>query len=150
MLALVVVACSVPGKTRQDAQVADAAPDTKLIDAAVTKMDGPPGTSPLTVKNVLSWCSVSVNGGAASTAASQIVNVQPGMITLTASPVAGFILDAHMWHHTDGDTAGTGEAGSVTGMTSTAKATVTAAAKCVWVCCPFTNGTGCAVADQCP
>ena len=127
---------------------ADAAHDAPTPDAPP---DAPPGTQPLTVKNYLNWCSVSVNGGAASSAAQQQVFVQPGQIALTASPLTGFILDDHMWHHTDGDTNGTGEAGTVTGNTSGTTATVVSTSgKCVWVCCPFPDGTGCdPVVDPC-
>lgn len=126
----------------------DAAHDAATPDAPP---DGPSGTQQLTVKNYLNWCSVSVNGGAASSAAQQQVFVQPGQIALTASPLTGFELDANMWHHTDGDTGGTGEGGTVTGTTSATTATVTSTSgKCVWVCCPFTDGTGCNVPDPCP
>jgi hypothetical protein len=60
-----------------------------------------------------------------------------------------------MWHHTDGDTSGSGEAGTQSGSATTGKSTATAtvvstSGKCVWVCCPFTTGMGCNVADQCP
>jgi hypothetical protein len=34
---------------------------------------------------------------------------------------------------------------------STASVTVTGStAACVWVCCPFTGGSGCPGTDQCP
>ena len=129
-------------------------------DGTQTKMDSgvqhdapSGGGSMLTVKNYLSWCSVSVNGGTASTAATQMVTVTPGAIPLTASPAsASFALSLNMWHHTDGDTTGNGDSGAVTGMTSATTATVTSSGKCVWVCCPFTNGTGCepTIGEQCP
>jgi hypothetical protein len=109
----------------------------------------------LTVINYDVWCSVAVNGGTASTAAQQVVDVSPGTITLVASPASStFEIGGDMWHHTNGDT-GSGETGTVAGSgttaTSTAMVTVGSAAKCVWVCCPFANGTGCTgLADQCP
>jgi hypothetical protein len=62
-----------------------------------------------------------------------------------------------MWHHVDGTTGDVGIPGTQTGSgsaaLSTTMVTVGSAAKCVWVCCPFTNGTGCdpaAIGDQCP
>jgi hypothetical protein len=160
VLALLLFACGGDDKTKQDAHTSDA-PKDAAGDAPHdaphpdAPLDGPPGTQQLTVKNYLNWCKVSVDGGTASSAAVQQVFVQPGQITLTATPLAGFELDANMWHHTDGDTSGSGEAGAQTGSattgTSTATATVVSTSgKCVWVCCPFTNGTGCNVADQCP
>jgi hypothetical protein len=99
------------------------------------------------VLNYLSWCSVSVNGGAPSSSASQTVNVAPGTIPLTASPLSGFELG--LWHNTTGDT-GSGTPGTVSGTTSSATVVVGNAATCVWVCCPFTNGSGCPTSDQCP
>jgi hypothetical protein len=123
------------------------------------KMDGKPidtpaGAPQLTVKNYLSWCSVSVNGGTASSGPMQSMNITAaGPITLVASPAsATFKLGPNMWHHVDGDT-GTGIAGTVAGSMSTATVTVTAtASKCVWVCCPFQAGNGCesTLPDQCP
>ena len=93
-----------------------------------------------------------MNGLGASTAATQTVGIEgaPRTVTLVATAAsASFKLGTDMWHHTDGDT-GAGEAGSVAGPMSTATIMVGTSAKCVWVCCPFTNGTGCNVADQCP
>lgn len=127
--------------------------DSKVIDAPpVTVVDAPAGTAALTVKNYVSWCEVSVDGRSPSTADVQVVNVMPGAITLTATAATGFILGRDMWHHTDGDT-GRGEAGSVLNGVSTAMVTVGASAKCVWVCCPFPDGSGCdpdLLGDQCP
>src|SRR5690348_8275744 len=108
VLAVMLFACGGDDNTntKQDAHTADApAPKDGAVDAAHDAAtpdappDGPPGTQQLTVKNYLNWCSVSVNGGAASSAASQQVFVQPGAIALTASPLTGFQLDANMWHH---------------------------------------------------
>ena len=153
-MALALVACGGDSKTKNDAPAAgDAAHDAKPIDAKQpdAPLDGPPGTRLLTVKNFDFWCSVSVNGGSASAAAMQQVFVLPGQISLSATANSGFKLDAHMWHHTDGDTTGSGEAGSANGSASDAVATVVSTSdKCVWVCCPFLNGTGCNVAEQCP
>jgi hypothetical protein len=163
VLALMLVACGSDDNTntKQDAQTVDAPKDAAADaahdaahDAATPDAppDAPDGTQQLTVKNYLNWCSVSVNGGAASSAAQQQVNVQPGTIALTASPLAAFRLDANMWHHTDGDTSGNGEGGTVTGNTSATTVTVTSASgKCVWVCCPFQTGDpGCPTTDICP
>ena len=140
----------------------DAAIDSKVaidatpIDAAIDAppIDAPPGTFPLKVKNYLAWCDVSVNGGNASTTAEQTVNVLPGSIPLVATGATGFKAAGNMWHHTLNDT-GTGETGAVTGTGANAQSTATAvvaAAKCVWVCCPFLDGHGCetTIPDQCP
>ena len=132
------------------------------IDAPMpdgSTVDAPAGTVALTVKNYLNWCSVTVNGGAASSGAQQVVNVQPGAITLTAKRAsASFEVSGNMWHHTDGDTNNMGEPGTITNAgdpatkTSTATATVVAGTpKCVWVCCPFAGGSGCenTIPEQC-
>lgn len=127
---------STPAKT-------DSKVDTKPVDTASGPM--------LTVKNYLSWCSVSVAGGTASSLAVQTKAITAaGQISLVASPLTGFTLATDMWHHTDGDT-GSGEAGMVSGNMSTATVTVqTTASKCVWVCCPGGSIEPCPTADQCP
>jgi hypothetical protein len=153
ILALVLMsACGSSSNPQSDAPAV--AHDAKPIDAAKVFMDGPANTAPLTVKNYLSWCSISVNGAATSTGATQTVNVMPGSIALVATPAsATFELGPTPWHDTTGDT-GTGDPGTVvgTGATATSSTTVTVGttAKCVWACCPFANGTGCPTADQCP
>jgi hypothetical protein len=153
------------GNTRHDAAIdspgqhADAGIDAKVF------LDGPAGTTPLTVKNYASWCEVTVNGGTASSASSTTTNVTPGTITLVAKPLPDgngsslFEIDGNMWHHTDGDTNNTGETGTVSSgsdkrlLTSTAMVTVASTAKCVWVCCPFfPGGNGCepgVIGEQC-
>lgn len=158
MVMLALAACGDDGgKSGGDGGPADSAgsADAPPADGAVdAPPDGPPPN--LTVKNYLAWCSVSVNGAAASTASVQAVNVAPGDITLVATGIGNppmFIVAGNMWHHTDGDT-GSGEPGMIAGTTdpnktSTAHVTVGSTAKCVWVCCPFPNGTGCNVAEQC-
>lgn len=144
-----------------DAAPVDGATDGAMADAP---LDGPPGTTALKVKNYLNWCTVKVGGGAESTDAVQNVNVTPGAITLVARgrgtvQTPTFIVAGNMWHHTDGDTNNMGETGVVSAgvdpnKTSTATVTVGATAACVWVCCPFPNGTGCefpgTVPEQCP
>ena len=126
------------------------------VDAPM--VDAPPGTFPLTVKNYISWCTVSINGTMTSIAPVQTVNLLPGTYTLVAKAKdATFQLGPNMWHHTTLD-SGTGETGVVAGTgvgaTSTVMVTVGSAAKCAWVCCPFSpNGNGCepnAVPEQCP
>ncbi|HUS29849.1 MAG TPA: hypothetical protein VMZ53_15195 [Kofleriaceae bacterium] len=142
----------------------DAAVDSKAIDAPIdgkTFLDAPAGTTALTIKNELAWCEISVMGGTASTASTITTNVTPGSITLVAkaAPGAGsapsaFKIAPNMWHHTTNDT-GTGETGTVAGTGDAATSTVMALVvsgtpKCVWVCCPFKNGTGCGTTDLCP
>jgi hypothetical protein len=118
------------------------------LDAPSGTQDAPATGTALTVKNVLSWCSIAANGGTETTG-DLVVHVPPGEVTLTAKGAGQFVLGAQMWHHTDGTTDNTGVPGTVTGSgasaTSTAKVTVGTTAKCVWVCCPFANGSGCEV-----
>ncbi|MGE3670581.1 MAG: hypothetical protein AB7K71_13025, partial [Polyangiaceae bacterium] len=101
-------------------------------------------------------CSVSVAGGAASSAAEQTVCIEnPGEVDLVATALSGFILGTAPWHNTDQD-QGSGEQGTLSGsgqsQTSTASVTIHASdsTDCVWVCCPFPDGTGCPTTDQCP
>ena len=161
VVAVMLCACSSDNKTKVDAPAGtiDAPKDGHAIDAPHVDarppdapQDGPAGTQQLIVRNYLSWCSVTANGGSPSTAEMQIVFVQPGTYTLTATKASStFTIGPKMWHHTDGDTQNMGEDGVQVAGTSTAMATVGNAIKCVWVCCPFANGTGCsAVPEQCP
>ena len=106
----------------------------------------------LTVKNYLSWCDVSIGGGASSSAASRTACVADGAVPLTAQALPGFELGAAPWHHTTGDT-GSGEAGTITGtgQTAVSAATVNAsgAAACVWVCCETAGASDCPTTDLC-
>lgn len=76
-----------------------------------------------------------------------------GTVTLAATALTNFELGPAPWHDTAGD-HGSGDPGTVTGTGQSAKSTTTVtasgASKCVWVCCPFTNGTGCPTTNQCP
>jgi hypothetical protein len=110
------------------------------------------GSTPvaLTIKNISSWCDVSVNGGAAWHDAEQTICVsQQDAVNLSASPLSGFILGSTPWHDTDGDT-GNGDPGTVANGASSTTETPTGTTDCVWVCCPFTSGSGCPTTDQCP
>jgi len=130
------------------------------MDAPKMGSDAPSGSATLTVKNYLSWCSVTVGSGAAATSATQNVPITAGgMVTLKASPAsATFEVSGNMWHHVDGD-GGSGVPGTVTGTGTTAVSTttvttVTGTSKCVWVCCPFSSShSGCdpaSIGEQCP
>lgn len=143
-LILILAACGGGGSGNVDGAV----DSPKLADAHNTADAG--GTQ-LLLKNYLAWCSVAINGAAASSASVQMVSVPPNSIPMVAAPAnATFILGPAPWHHTAGD-AGSGDPGSVANGMSTATVTVAAGTtKCVWICCPFTDGTGCPTADQCP
>jgi hypothetical protein len=112
--------------------------------------DGGPdaGLEELTVKNFSTWCDVSVNSGLPSTVEEQTVHVAPGSIPLFATPSSSaYILGK--WHHTVND-LGSGDPGTVVGTVSRTSVNVGSTPACVWVCCPFSNGTGCPTTDQCP
>ena len=101
----------------------------------------------LTVKNYLSWCNVEApTGSTASTAAEQVVCVQAnGTVDLTATAAsATFEVAADDWHDV------TSQQLTGNNMTSRATKAIAGTATCVWVCCPFANGTGCPASDQCP
>jgi hypothetical protein len=139
-----------------DGALADGAGDGPAIDApaidAPVMIDATTGPV-LKVKNYFGWCSVVVNGGAASTVPEQDVPVTAGTLPVSAVALAGFILGPTPWHDTTGDT-GAGDPGTVTGTGQAASSATTvvvgASGKCAWVCCPFTSGTGCPTVDQCP
>jgi len=97
------------------------------------------GSTPvaLTVKNILSWCSVSVAGMASSTSPSTTDCVAAGPIALSATARTGFELGSAPWHDTDGD-HGAGDPGTVTGSGQSAASattlTVGGSTGCAWVC----------------
>jgi hypothetical protein len=127
-----------------DVAVASEASDVEAGEAGCT------GSTPvtLTVLNVLVWCSVSIEGAAPSSAAAQTVCVAPGIVSLAASPLPGFELGPAPWYDTSGD-LGSGDPGTVVGDVDSTTVMVTSGSACVWVCCPFPDGTGCPTADQC-
>jgi len=143
--------CGSDSSTKQDAKPGDGKKaDSRPIDSAEKVfMDGPPGTTPLEVKNYLAWCSVTVGTGSASSASEQLVNVQPGEISLSATPLAGFELGARPWHDTDNDT-GSGDPGTRVGSAANTTVNVGATAKCVWVCCETIGENDCSPTDICP
>ena len=107
---------------------------------------GDAGCVTVNVYNFLSWCSVSVNGGGFSTAASQTVCVSPGSVPLEAEAKNGtFKLGPDPWLYISG-AGGTdsGEPGTIDAGVSGATVVVGSSPGCVLVCCPFSsNGTGC-------
>jgi len=109
----------------------------------------------LTVLNFESWCSVTVNGGAASTAASITASVPAGTVTIVATPKdASFAIRPDPWFgvtDNDGGAANGTDVGSGTTETST-ETVVVSAAHCVSVCCGFVGdgGTGCPATNPCP
>jgi hypothetical protein len=143
-----------------DSGPADTGPaDTGPADTGPAD-SGPVDTGPadagcvqLTVKNYLAWCSVSVAGATSSSAAVQTACVPRGTVSLSAQALSGFILGPAPWHDTLGD-HGSGDPGTVTGSGASAQSAtsvvVSASSACVWVCCPFPDGSGCPATDQCP
>jgi hypothetical protein len=111
------------------------------------------GTFALTLLNYDGWCKVTVAGAGLSTATSVTVCIPPGATNLVAVPSDGsHEIGPIPWYGTRNDT-GSGDPGSdqgsgVTELTN-ADITVTNAAKCASVCCPFTDGTGCPGSNQC-
>lgn len=114
-------------------------------------------TTTLTVMNFLNWCSVSINGGAASTESTVTANVDSGsMATIVAMPASdAFQIGSEPWFGVDenngGAAAGT-DMGS--GATETSTATVTIGAngnQCVSVCCqlPGNAPTPCPATNPC-
>jgi hypothetical protein len=109
---------------------------------------GAPGCVTLTIKNYANWCQVQIGTGAFASGTTLTACLDAGTIDVAAKAndvdftPGTFKIVADMWHHTDND-AGT----QVAGVSSTTKSLSSDA--CIWVCCPFTNGTGCPVSEQC-
>jgi hypothetical protein len=138
----------------------DASPDAAPEAGVDSGVDA--GCVELTVKNYLTWCTLSVNGTAIvpnnspGSTSSTTVCVPPGTTDLVASPISTtFELGPDPWHDTSGD-HGSGDPGTQAdvdgGVHATSSTTVvtTTGSACVWACCPFTDGTGCTTTNQCP
>lgn len=131
-------------------------------DSAVSKdtgVDAPPAASvTLTVMNFLDWCSVSINGGAASANATVSATVTGGSVaTIVATPASGaFQIGPDPWFGVDqnnGSAAPGTDVGSGTTETSTAKVTISGSGtQCVSVCCqePNNSPTPCPTTNPCP
>jgi hypothetical protein len=121
--------------------------------------DAAPAAGTLTVKNFQSWCSVQINGGAASTNATVTASVAPGsMAMIVAAPTNGsFEIGPNPWFGVDpgGDAAAPGtDVGSGPNETSTVGVTINqaGAAQCVSVCCqePGNAPIACPTTNPCP
>ena len=90
----------------------------------------------LTVDNYLSWCTVGVNGGTSSTAASTAFSFpdNQGPIPLHGAPAPGFI-----WGHWIGTDFDTGQGDTL----QDSRITMYCSDRIVKVCCPFPGGSGC-------
>jgi hypothetical protein len=117
-----------------------------------------PGPGTLTVKNFLNWCSVKIDGGAASTSATVTASVSGGnMATIVATPASGsFEIGPNPWFGVDqnnGAAAPGVDVGSGTNETSTAVVTINQGGtpQCVSVCCqePGNGPIPCPATDPC-
>jgi hypothetical protein len=149
------------GATDGDGDAADDAPaedSTGPEGATGTPIDAATdggGTATLTVLNYKSWCSVTINGGAASTDATVTASVVSGSTaTMVATPASSkFVIGKDPWFgvtQNDGGAAPGTDHGS--GTTETSTATVVATEnRCVSVCCgDAPNGTNCPTMNPCP
>lgn len=111
----------------------------------------------LTVMNFLSWCSVTINGGTASTGASVTSSVAVGStatIVATPAPNSSFQIGPDPWFgvtQNDGGAAAGTDNGAGATETSTATVVVTGN-QCVSVCCqePNNSPTPCPATNPCP
>jgi hypothetical protein len=89
----------------------------------------------LTVTNYLAWCSVALDGGAASVAATITKDYPDNSVALLhAEPLQGFVWG--YWTGTDADTGGGGDFSKDASRTMGADQSVLA-------CCPFSQGQTC-------
>jgi hypothetical protein len=117
--------------------------DAAVFDAPSAPDEGTSGEVTLTVLNFLSWCSVTINGGAASTAATVTASVASGSTaTIVVTPASSaFTIGADPWFGVtqNGGAAAPGTDNG-TGATETSTATVVVKAnQCVSVCCALPN-----------
>jgi hypothetical protein len=116
-----------------------------VIDAAPSAPDaGTNGEVTLQVLNFLSWCSVTINGGAASSAPSVTASVAKGSTaTIAVTPASSaFTIGPDPWLGVtqNGGAAAPGtDKGSGATETSTATVVVGTGNQCVSVCCELPN-----------
>ncbi len=156
------VACSSssnPPAAPSDAAPSEAATSSDAMSVAeegTAVSEGGSGNVTLTVLNFLSWCSLTINGGAASTGASQTASVAAGStVTLVVTPASSaFMIGSDPWFgvsQNDGGAAPGTDNG--TGTTETSMATVVVTGnQCVSVCCQEPNmmPTPCPATNPCP
>jgi len=140
----------------EDASAGDStAPEAgTVMDAGADAASESGGNVTLTVLNYKSWCSVTINGGAASTNAMLTASVTSGSTaTIVAMPASSkFVIGTDPWfgvtQNNGGAAPGTDHG---TGTTETSTATVVATgANCVSVCCgDAPKGTNCPTATPC-
>jgi hypothetical protein len=124
---------------------------TPTVDTGTPAVDGGCDGVLLTIIDSSSWCDITVNDGTAFGGEMETLCVPAESdVTLVQTAHDGFVLGT--WFGTDGDSAGAGEPGTVSGEMSTAHVTTGAAgtSSCVSTCCPFTAGGGCPATDACP
>ena len=115
------------------------------------------GVPTLTVMNFLRWCSVTINGGAASTGETLAASVAPGSLaTVVATPASSsFQIGADPWFGVDENDGGAASGTDVgTGTSETSKASVIVGENettCVSVCCqePGNSPTPCPTTNPC-
>jgi hypothetical protein len=115
----------------------------------------------LTVLNYQSWCSVSINGGAASTSTSVLATLPSGSTaSIVVQPASSmFVIGPDPWFGVIGDDGGgapglDSDAGTVETSTATVvvvpNANTATGSACVSVCCgDAPSGTGCPTTNPC-
>lgn len=103
------------------------------------------------MKNVDQWCTVTVGTNTAFSGSQESYCVADGTVDLSAKPLSStFELGPDPWHDTSGD-HGSGDPGTVANGSSSTTVVVSGSGDaCVWVCCPFADGSGCPTTNQCP
>jgi len=116
--------------------------DAPTVDAP-SSIDGPEGGDggatmhTLTLNNTLSWCTVSVNGGTSSTAASRTFMFPAGtVVNLHGDTADSTVFVWGFWTGTDGDTTANHDHNMSTTVTMSSDKTVVA-------CCPDIGQTTC-------
>jgi hypothetical protein len=116
------------------------------------------GVGTLTVMNFLGWCSVAINGGAASTGTTVTASVTPGSVaTIVAAPSSSdFEIGTDPWFGVDQNDGGAANGTDVgDGASEASQATVTitgtATTQCVAVCCqePGNRPIPCPTTNSC-
>ncbi len=113
----------------EDAATADTATDTTTSDSAT---EDAAATFELQVENYLSWCSISIDGGAESTTERQAFSFPAGTVVDLSGDLANSTFVWGYWYGTDGDTTADHDTNHDTTVTMDSD-------KLIQACCPFAS-----------
>lgn len=130
--ALLLIGCGDDSTTEQDLAVADLAGADHAVSAGDLASGDAGNMATLKLENYLSWCTVTVNGGAGSTTGTQTLTFATGAVVNLGGDKANSTFVWGYWRGTAGDTTAAHDTAMTTTVTMSGNKTVQA-------CCPFAS-----------